>query len=134
DVIESCLRAGADGCILDNDSLDDLRQGIEFVVSGQNYCSPQVARRLFSPIDGLGQTDQLNIRGPDGGLTRREAEILRMIAYRNLSNKEIARELRRSPYTIKNHLRSIFEKLDVGDRQTAARHAVRKGLLSESIA
>ena len=56
-----------------------------------------------------------------------------MIAHRNLSNKQIARELRLSIYTVKNHVDNIIEKLSVEDRQTAARRAVHNGLLSEPV-
>ena len=47
-------------------------------------------------------------------LTGREVEILRLIAHQNLSNKQIARELRLSIHTVKNHVHSIIEKLSAG--------------------
>ena len=70
----------------------------------------------------------------DCQLTRREVEVLRLIAHRNLCNKQIARELRVSVYTVKNHVHSIIGKLSVEDRRMAVRHAVRQGLLSDPIA
>ena len=133
ELIKSCLRAGADGCVVDDDTLDDLRRAIEVVLSGQSYCSPQVARRLLTDEDGTEQPANGAINGRACDLTMREDEILRMIAYRNLSNKQIARELRLSIYTVKNHVHSIIEKLGAEDRQAAARHAVRRGLLSQSM-
>lgn len=133
DLIELCLRAGADGCVLDDDTLGDLRLAIEIVLSGRSYCSPQVAHRLFTRTDGIAQSCNGEVGGRASDLTMREDEILRMIAYRNLSNKQIARELRISIYTVKNHVHSIIEKLGVENRQTAVRQAVRRGLLSESI-
>jgi DNA-binding NarL/FixJ family response regulator len=132
DVIELCLKAGADACILDDDTLEDLRQAIDNVLSGRSYCSPQVARRLFSETTTSSHSS-LTAQARHFGLTRRQLDILRMIAQRNMSNKQIARELRLSIYTVKNHVHSIIEKLSVEDRQTAARHAVRHGLLSEPI-
>lgn len=134
DLIESCLRAGADGCVLDEDTLDDLRQAIESVLSGRSYCSPQVANRLFTRVDGFESTSRWSTHPRDCELTRREIEILRLIAHRNLSNKQIARDLRISVYTVKNHVHSILEKLSVEDRQTAVRNAVRLKLLDETIA
>jgi NarL family two-component system response regulator LiaR len=133
DLIELCLQAGADGCVLDDDTLDDLRQAIDNVVSGRSYCSPQVAHRLCTNISALGQANRWTALAGNCELTRRELEILRMIAHRNLSNKQIARELRLSIYTVKNHVRNIIEKLSVDDRQTAARRAVHNGLLSEPV-
>jgi DNA-binding NarL/FixJ family response regulator len=134
DLIELCLRAGADGCVLDDDTLDDLRHAIENVLSGRSYCLPQVARRLFTEVGGVTQTSRWTAHARDCDLTRRELEILRMIAHRNLSNKQIARELRISIYTVKNHVHNIIEKLSVEDRTTAARHAARQGLLVEPFA
>lgn len=59
-------------------------------------------------------------------LTRREMEILRHII-RGYTNQEIARELTIQPQTVKNHLSSIFRKLNVRDRTQAAVFAVRHG-------
>jgi len=134
DLIEACLQAGANGCVLDDDTLDDLRQAIVNVLAGRSYCSPRVAHRLFTHIGGLAQPNRRSMQRPDGQLTGREVEILRLIAHQNLSNKQIARQLRLSIYTVKNHVHSIIEKLSVEDRQTAVRHALRHGLLTEPVA
>jgi DNA-binding NarL/FixJ family response regulator len=131
DLIESCLQAGAEGCVLDDDSLDDLRQAIEHVLAGRTYCSPQVAHRLFTQLGRLAHQSDWSTRLQGCQLTRRELDILRLIAHRNLSNKEIARELHLSVYTVKNHVHSLIEKLGVEDRQTAVRDAVRQGILRE---
>jgi DNA-binding NarL/FixJ family response regulator len=134
DLLASCLQAGADGCVLDNDTLDDLRRGIESVLAGRSYCSPQVAERLFTQRSGPAQPSRLMTRVRECRLTHREIEILRLIAQRDLSNKQIARELRLSINTIKNHVHSIIEKLSVENRQTAVRHAVVSGLLRDPVA
>src|SRR5262245_60842958 len=84
DPIETSLQAGADGCILDEDTFDDLRQAIEVVVSGRSYCSPKVAHQLFTRTDGVGQPSRWATREGDRRLTRREVEVLRLIARRNL--------------------------------------------------
>jgi DNA-binding NarL/FixJ family response regulator len=133
ELVKSCLRADVDGCVGDDDTLDDLRRAIDIVLSGQSYCSPQVAHRLFTRADGIAPSLDGVGTGRVRELTKREDEILRMIAHRKLSNKQIARELRISIYTVKNHVHSIIEKLGAEDRQAAARHAVRRGLLSGSI-
>jgi len=132
-LIDSCLRAGADGCLTDDDTLDDLRRAIEMVRTGQSHCSPQVAHQLFNRADGMAPSESGVADGRGCHLTMREDEILRMIAYQNLSNKQIARALTLSIYTVKNHVHSIIEKLGAEDRQAAARHAVRRGILGRSI-
>ena len=52
-------------------------------------------------------------------LSRREHEILNLLA-RGLSNKEIGRKLDLSPFTVRNHLAHVFEKLKVRSRTEAA--------------
>jgi len=52
-------------------------------------------------------------------LTRGEARILQMLS-KGLSNKEIAQQLRLSPYTVKNHVHHILDKLNVRNRIEAA--------------
>lgn len=131
DLIESCLKAGADGCVLDDDTLSDLCLAIETVRSGRSFCSPQLAHMLFTRADGYVPAAQAVRDAREQRLTRREIEILRLISQRDLSNKQIARELCLSVYTVKNHVHSIIEKLSVENRQTAVRHALQLGLLSD---
>jgi LuxR family maltose regulon positive regulatory protein len=60
-------------------------------------------------------------------LSRRELEVLSLLGNR-LRDKEIARELDIAPGTVKSHLKSLFRKLDVGDRLEAAAKARALGL------
>jgi DNA-binding NarL/FixJ family response regulator len=62
-----------------------------------------------------------------GGLTVREAEVLRLVAA-GKTNREIAAELVLSERTVARHLDNIFSKLGVGTRTAAATFAVREGL------
>lgn len=132
ELVDSCVKADVDGCVADDDSLDHLRQGIEAVLSGQKYGSPRFLDRLFGPVDGIGPSSNWGTDGRGRELTMREDEILTMLV-KELSNKQIARELSLSIYTVKNHLHRIYEKLGVEDRQAAVRHAVRRSRLSRSI-
>ena len=61
-------------------------------------------------------------------LSDREVEVLQYVA-EGKSNKEIADQLTISEKTVKAHLRSIFRKLEVGDRAQAVAYAMRKGLV-----
>ena len=61
------------------------------------------------------------------GLTRREAEILRLVAEGH-SNAQLARKLWVTEQTVKFHLSNIYRKLDVGNRTEASRWAERNGL------
>lgn len=62
-------------------------------------------------------------------LTRRESEVLRLLA-RGLTNKGIGKHLGISPETVKDHVESLFAKLDVRDRVSALRRATELGMLA----
>jgi ATP/maltotriose-dependent transcriptional regulator MalT len=62
------------------------------------------------------------------GLTRREVEVLRLLAA-GLSNAEIGRELSLSTLTINTYLRTIYSKLEVSSRNAATRLAFDIGLI-----
>lgn len=64
----------------------------------------------------------------DNGLSDREKEVLALLGT-GLSNKEIARKLFLSEKTVKNHLNSIFKKIEVTDRTNAALYAVKNELV-----
>jgi two-component system, NarL family, response regulator DegU len=65
---------------------------------------------------------------PDGIITRREEEVLQLIA-EGLSTTEVAARLYISIKTVKNHLASIYAKLDSRDRTQAVVRAVRMGII-----
>ncbi|MCB0211205.1 MAG: response regulator transcription factor [Anaerolineae bacterium] len=61
-------------------------------------------------------------------LSTRELEVLKLVA-RGETNQEIATDLEISENTVKNHVRSILEKLSVRNRIQAAVYAVREGII-----
>jgi DNA-binding NarL/FixJ family response regulator len=61
-------------------------------------------------------------------LTARQLEVLRLLA-RGRSNRDIADQLYISEHTVKNHIRSILEKLHLHSRMEAAMYAVRQDLV-----
>jgi DNA-binding CsgD family transcriptional regulator len=62
-----------------------------------------------------------------GGLSRREVEVLRLVAAGD-SNGEIARRLGLSPHTVERHLANIYRKIDARGRADATAYALRQGL------
>ncbi len=67
-----------------------------------------------------------------GGLTARQAEVLRLLAV-GMSNKRIAAELQLSPATVERHLATIYRKLGLAGRVEAARYALAHGLAAATM-
>jgi DNA-binding NarL/FixJ family response regulator len=70
-------------------------------------------------------------RANPGGLTRREAEVLALVA-EGLRNPDIAERLYLTPKTVSHHLTAIFAKLGVTSRMEATRVATKLGVLPEN--
>lgn len=124
----SCIEAGAHGCVLEESSLEELRDAINSVCDGQTYCGHEVARFIFSQIRTIANDAQWRSRPSSAKLTSRELEILELIAAGD-SNKQIARKLAVSLYTIKNHVHNILKKLQVQSRFEAAAYARQRRLI-----
>ena len=68
-------------------------------------------------------------RGPPaGGLSQREAEVVRLVA-EGLSNSEIARRLVISPRTVTTHLQHVYARLDISSRVALVRYAIEHDLM-----
>jgi DNA-binding NarL/FixJ family response regulator len=116
------IEAGAAGYILQDDSVDDLLVKIRAAYDGQALISPEIAALLMSRVSELAQVSAMVDDRPDqaGELTPREQEILQMIG-QGFSNQAIAEQLVIEVGTVKNHVHSILEKLNVSSRRDAVR-------------
>lgn len=123
--VKRALGEGAAGYLLKDATPEDLAQAITVARSGAgNVLSPRAIQNLFN---GTGRPDRDDDRRhPDGGLTRREWDILNLLAEGH-SNREISRRLFLSEKTVKAHLAAVFRKLGVSNRTQAAMEAVRMG-------
>jgi DNA-binding NarL/FixJ family response regulator len=124
--IFAAMRAGARGYILKGADKTDLVKTIRAVAAGEALFGPAVARRFMHYFNDLrsGPAPQPQVF-PE--LTEREREILALIA-QGESNPRIAEQLSLSPKTVKNHISSIFNKLQVADRVQAVIRAREAGL------
>jgi DNA-binding NarL/FixJ family response regulator len=113
----TCAEAGIDGYVTRDGTVDDIVVAIQSAVRGEVTCSPRVAALLFQRVATLSEATRGVQAQPV--LTRREREIAGLIA-EGLSNKEIARSLRISCATVKNHVHSVLEKLQIRRRGEAA--------------
>lgn len=115
------MDVGAMGYILKDSDSRVLVEAVRSVYRGQTYIQPSMARELVNEYKRIksGAPDR-----PENFLTAREREVLKLLT-KGMINKEIANALFISEKTVKNHISSIFRKLDVQDRTQAAVYAIR---------
>jgi DNA-binding NarL/FixJ family response regulator len=121
--VVQALRAGASGYLLKDCQPAAIVSGILTVVSGERVMTRQIADQVLEMITGTS-----HVRERYDGMTRRELEILRLLAG-GLANKQIAFQLKISDKTVRNHISNFYRKLGVADRSQAVLYAVRKGLI-----
>jgi NarL family two-component system response regulator LiaR len=121
--ILSLLEAGAAGYLLKDVSGDDLISAIRAVYAGEPVLHPAVISKLVARFKSQGA----GIAEPrtENVLTDREMEVLRLAA-KGMSNKELGKQLFISVRTVQAHMRSIFNKLNVGSRSEAVIYGLRK--------
>ena len=125
--VEYLLKAveiGIDGYMLKDSNSDELKKAIYSVIDGESYIQPNLIPILNSKmIERDVEKEKLAL------LTKRELEVLKLMAVGSY-NKEIGKKLNISERTVKNHISSIFKKIDVSDRTQAAIFAIRNNLIS----
>lgn len=113
--IYRAVQAGTGGYLLKDTSRQEMLEAIRVVHAGKRYIPRHIASRLAE-------------RMMRSNLTTRELEILKMVA-RGLTNKQIGKALEISGNTVRNHVNSIIEKLEVSDRTEATTTAIQRGLI-----
>ena len=99
----------------------------EYLINDDVLSKPQLASRVLKSFRELAVEEEDAVtKDLYSPLSSREVEILDYIARGN-SNKEIAKSLKISDQTVKNHITSILKKLSVNDRTAAVVHALRHG-------
>jgi two-component system response regulator DegU len=135
------LRKGASGYLLKDMEAESLINAIRSVVSGHAYIHPKVTGKLINQLRRMTYLDDVGVVAPsqaikeagmkyvhndNSPLTKREAEVLRLMA-EGKSNKLIGESLFISEKTVKNHVSSILQKLEVDDRTQAVIAAIKNG-------
>ncbi|MEQ4499905.1 response regulator transcription factor [Nocardioides kribbensis] len=116
--ILAALDAGAVGYLLKDAEPEEVVEGVRAVARGESPLHPRAARTLLSARPAT----------PEGhGLSPREVEVLALVRA-GLANKQVARRLGISEGTVKSHLTSIFHRIGVADRTSAAVWAERRGI------
>ena len=105
------LSAGALGYVLKESADAELVEAVRAAAHGNSYLNPRLGARVAAAPSG-----------PPGGLTEREAEVLRMIALGH-TNAQIAESLYLSVRTVETHRAHIQQKLGLSDRAALVRYA-----------
>lgn len=111
------IEAGATGYLLKDAPPDDLAAAVRTAAEGRTTLAPSVADRLMA-----------RLRTPGTALTRRETEVLALVA-EGLSNQAIGQRLHLTEGTVKSHLARIYTKLGVDSRTAAVATATDLGLI-----
>ena len=122
DVVARAMRAGADGYLVKDCSIEEVVATVTAVASGETTVSAGLAASMLDEVRRLAAPAAAEV------VTRREEEVLQLIAD-GCATSEVAEQLFISQKTVKNHLASIYQKLDARDRTQAVLRAVRMGII-----
>lgn len=130
--VSHALKSGALGYMLKEMDADEIVSAIKIVAAGGSYLHPKVTRNLvaeyrrLSERENKGNFHQTEIRRPFHLLTKRECEVLQLLTD-GQSNRAIGESLFISEKTVKNHVSSILQKMNVNDRTQAVVTAIKNG-------
>jgi DNA-binding NarL/FixJ family response regulator len=125
----SAFNSGANAYCMKNIKIDDLVNIIKTVMDGALWIDPSIAGYILEILQSRSSIyESQKGNNIDFNLTNREKEILKLIS-EGLCNKDIAEKLFISLHTVKNHVKSIIQKLAVDDRTQAAILALKENLI-----
>ena len=116
------VKAGANGFILKDASLNDLLITIRTVYKGATVVPPLLVDSLFSQIVDHAIGNGKSKLKEAVRMTKREREVIGLLA-NGLSNKEIAQKMHISTFTVKSHIHNIMEKLALHTRLEIANYS-----------
>ena len=125
-IVRNALRSGARGYVVKDSATREIVRAIEEVLRGNFFLSPSVSGSLVDRI--LGTDAEGDGKGAEGGLTRRQREILVLLCD-GLSEKEIAYRLHLSYNSVHTHKYNLMKRLDIHSTAELVKYAVRTGLI-----
>ncbi|MDD5313054.1 MAG: response regulator transcription factor [Dehalococcoidia bacterium] len=117
------IAAGARAYLLKDAPREELFKAIRAVSRGESLIQPVVASKVLDRLFELSKKTPASET-----LSDREIEVLQLMA-KGVSNKDIADQLSITQSTVKTHITSIFQKLDVTTRTEAVTNALKKGII-----
>jgi two-component system response regulator DegU len=129
--VSHALKTGAQGYLLKEMDADQLVEAVKVVADGGSYLHPKVTHNLVKEYRRLATSNQgmkkeVEVRRPLHLLTRRECEVLQLLAD-GKSNRSIGEILFISEKTVKNHVSNILTKMNVNDRTQAVVVSIKNG-------
>jgi DNA-binding NarL/FixJ family response regulator len=121
DIVRRALQAGAVGYLTKDCSIDEVVEAVRLASQGDGAVSPGLAAALLREATSPEHMAAASV-------SAREVEVLQLIA-EGASPPEVATKLYISVKTVKNHLSSIYEKLDARDRTQAVLKGLRMGII-----
>jgi RNA polymerase sigma factor (sigma-70 family) len=116
------VKAGANGFILKDASLNDFLITIRTVSEGSTVLPPLLVDSLFSQIVDHAVREGTSTLKEAVKMTKREREVIELLC-EGMSNKEIGQKIHVSTYTIKSHIHNIMEKLALHTRLEIANYS-----------
>ena len=116
------VKAGANGFILKDASLNDLLITIRTVNDGATVLPPLLVDSLFSQIVDFAVREGKTKLQKAVQMTKREREVIGLLS-EGISNKEIGQRIHISTYTVKSHIHNIMEKLALHTRLEIANYS-----------
>jgi two-component system NarL family response regulator len=126
DHLFAAIKAGASGYVLKEAPPEQMVGAIRAAARGEGFIGPSLVGRVLEEFARVGRL-RAAAKEVFAELTRREMEVLELVG-KGLRNKDIAERLFLSEKTVKNHISSIFMKLQVNGRTEAALLAAQHGL------
>ncbi len=129
-ILDQAVQKGARGILHKNASANQVLKAIEKTYEGELWLDRSTLGRVFSDFRvsrGAEKTDpEAEMRD---SLTSRERKIIQVIVEgQGASNNDLAERLFISPHTLRNHLTSIYSKLNLGNRLELYVYAVKHQL------
>jgi DNA-binding NarL/FixJ family response regulator len=124
DVMARAIQAGAIGYLVKDCAITDVVSAVGLAASGESVLSADLALSMLADV----KKSPPDAANGHAAISVREEQVLQLVAD-GLSLPEVAAELYISVKTVKNHLASIYAKLDARDRTQAVLRAVRMGII-----
>lgn len=123
DSVVNAILAGADGYLLKKTAPPQLLSSLKDCLEGGSPMTPSIAKKVLSLFK-----KHVTVKNDAFQLTQRETEILNLLVD-GFDNQVIAEKLFISIETVRNHIRHIYDKLQVHTKSQAVVKAIREGLV-----